>query len=361
MELVLQAVPVHRGLLSEHQSYVASLSFSDIARLLDVGCLYVPNAPELPDFAQRKLNPARVKAIAQYILETYEDGSTFFPPICINVQPQPIYQDGSIFLPYSSVSLRLTDGQHRCFGIRQALRNIEDDPIKAAALAGLEVGGLIYAGLSLDQEKQAFRDQNLLVQRPSNSLTYTFDQRSPSVLIAKKLLDRVPQFQNNIEMVENGLGKHNAKLMTFSTLISATQQMFPNLRLEKDLETLSEWAIAFWVAAASTLPDDLWRAVGKEERNRQRQENLAVTAVVFQALGLIAYDLYREGVPSEDLLKRLSGLKAINWQRENPLWKERSVTQIGAKGVPIVQNTRTTIDACHRVLREFTGIMSDYI
>jgi len=360
MELVLRAVSVHRGLLSEHQSYVVSLSFGDIARLLDVGCLYVPNAPELPDFAQRKLNPARVKVIAQYILETYEDGSTFFPPICINVQPRPIYRDGSIILPHSSVSLRLTDGQHRCFGIRQVLRNIEDDPIKASALAGLEVGGLIYAGLSLDQEKQAFRDQNLLVQRPNNSLTHAFDQRSPIVLIAKTLLDRVPQFQNNVEMVENGLGKHNSKLITFSTLVSATQHMFPNLP-QTELEALSEWTVAFWVAAANNLPDNPWRVVGREERNCQRQESLAVTAVAIQALGLIARDLYVEGVPSEDLLKRLSGLKEINWQREDLLWRERGVTQMGAKSIAIVQNTRTTIDACHRVLREFTGIIGDSV
>lgn len=359
MELVLKAVPVHRGLLSEHQSYVASLLFGDIARLLDVECLYVPNDPELPDFAQRKPNPARIKVIAQYILDTYEDGSTFFPAICVNVQPRPIYRDGGIVLPYSSVSLRLTDGQHRCFGIRQALKNIEDDPIKAAALAQLELGALIYAGLPLEQERQAFRDQNLLVQRPSVSLAHTFDQRSPLVLIAKHLLDRVPQFRNNVEMVENGLGTHNPKLMTFSTLVTATQHMYPNLRSKKDLEARSDWATAFWIAAALALPNDPWKVVSKKERDRQRQEDLTVTGVAIQALGLIARDLYTEGVPIENLFKRLSRLKDINWQREEPLWRERGVTQIGAKGAPIVQNTRTTVDACHRVLREFLGIVPE--
>lgn len=359
MELVLRAVPVHRGLLSEHQSYVASLLFGDIARLLDVDCLYVPNDPVLPDFAQRKPNPVRVKSIAQYILETYENGSTFFPAICVNVQPRPIYRDGSIILPYSSVSLRLTDGQHRCFGIRQALKEVESDPIKAAALAQLELGALVYAGLSLEQERQAFRDQNLLVQRPSVSLAHTFDQRSPLVLIAKNLLDRVPQFRDNVEMVENGLGRHNSKLMTFSTLVSATQHMYPSLRSKKDLEARSDWATAFWIAAACALPDDPWRMVSKQERERQRQEDLIVTGVAIQALGLVARDLYIEGVPGENLLKRLSRLKDINWRRDEPMWRERSVTQMGAKGTPIVQNTRTTVDACHRVLREFVGIVPE--
>lgn len=84
-----------------------------------------------------------------------------------------------------------------------------------------------------------------------------------------------------------------------------------------------------------------------------------MTGVAIQALGLIARDLYTEGVPIEDLFKRLSRLKDINWQREEPLWRERGVTQIGAKGNPIVQNTRTTVDACHRVLREFLGVVPE--
>lgn len=64
MELILKAVPVQRGLSNEHVSYVTSLSFGDVVRLLDDEHLYVPNEPDLPDFAQRKPNPVRVKAIA---------------------------------------------------------------------------------------------------------------------------------------------------------------------------------------------------------------------------------------------------------------------------------------------------------
>ncbi len=356
MELVLRAVPVQRGLQSEHQSYVGSLFFGDVARLLNDGHLYVPNDPELPDFAQRKLNPTRVKAIAQYILDTYQEGTTFFPPICINVQPLPTYKDGSIFLPYHAVTLRLTDGQHRCFGIRQALKDIQDKQLEYQVLCQLELGVLLYAALSLEEERQAFRDQNLLVQRPSVSLSHTFDRRSPVVLIAKDLIKRVPQFRNNVEMVENSLGKHNPKLMTFSTLVTATHHMFPNLKSKKDLEPRIDWAATFWATTASVLPNDPWRAKSKEERSVQRQELLAVSAVVFQALGMLARELYLEGVPEEELVKWLARLQEIDWRRSNELWRERGVTQVGATVEPIISNTKTTVDACYKVLREFVGI-----
>ncbi len=357
MELVLRAVPVCRGLQGEHQSYVGTLFFGDVARLLNDDRLYVPNEPDLPDFAQRKPNATRVKAIARYILETYQDGTTFFPPICVNVQPPPTYRDGSIFLPYHSVTLRLTDGQHRCFGIRQALKDIQAEQAEyLPILSQLEIGVLLYAGLSLEEERQAFRDQNLLVQRPSVSLSHAFDRRSPAVLIAKDLIKRVPQFRNNVEMVENGLGKHNSKLLTLSTLVAATRHMFPNLKSKEGLEPLTDWATTFWAATASVLPNDPWSIKSKEERTQQRQDSLAVTALVFQALGMLAHEFYLESVAEEDLVQWLGRLQEIDWHRENALWRERGVTQVGAKGEPIISNTKTTVDLCHKVLREFVGI-----
>jgi DGQHR domain-containing protein len=358
MELVLNAVPVRRGSQGEHQSYLASLTFGNIARLLDDGRLYVPNQPDLPDFAQRKPNVTRIKAIAQYTLETYRDGTTFFPPICVNVQPAPTYREGRIFMPYHAVTLRLTDGQHRCFGIRTALKEMQEESSDyLPVLSQLEIGVLLYAGLCLEEEQQAFRDQNLLVQRPSVSLSHHFDQRSPAVLIAKALLQQVPSFFDNVEAVENGLGKHNPKLLTLSTLVTATKHMFSHLQSQKDLEPKIDWATAFWEAAAISFPDRPWEKKNKEERARQRQESLAVSAVIFQALGLLGRDLLQEEVPAAEVGKWLARLGEIDWRRDNEFWLERGVTQVGEAGKPIVSNTKTTVNACHKVLREFLGVV----
>ncbi|MEA5511950.1 DNA sulfur modification protein DndB [Crocosphaera sp. UHCC 0190] len=357
MELVLNAVSVRRSPQDEHLSYLGSLFFGDIARLIDDNRLYVPNQPDLPDFAQRKLNKARVKQIALYILENYQIGTIFFPPICVNVQPKPKYEEGKLFLPYYSVSLRLTDGQHRCFGIHQALQEIQQkDSIEFKILSQLEIGVLLYAGLPLEEERQAFRDQNLLVQRPSVSLSHYFDKRSLAVLIAKNLLETVPQFIDNIEVVETGLGIHNPKLMTLSTLVTATKYMFPNLKSQKKLEDKNNWARSFWITSANIFDDNPWRVMSKEERSQQRQETLLVSAVILQALGMLAHDLYQENVAAEDLEKWLNNLKKIDWRRNDKFWLQRGVTQIGATEDPIISNTKTTVKACHKVLREFMGI-----
>jgi DGQHR domain-containing protein len=359
LELIIRAVSVTRGPGSTQRSYVTSLPYADVARLLDDERLYVPNDPDLPDFAQRKPNPVRIKAIAEYILETFESGTTFFPPICVNAQPAPEFDPHSstVRIPYRSLILRLTDGQHRCYAIRQALEEIKlHRPQAYKAFSELEIGALVYSSLNLEQERQAFRDQNLLAQRPGTSLAYMFDQRSPVVLIAKSLLKEVPCFKDNVETHENGLGKHNPKLLTLSTLVAATQHMFPRLKKNEDLVPLTAWAISFWKSAARHLAES-WQPTAPDARNAQRSESLAVSAVVFQALGLIANDLRVEGAPLDNLPQWLSGIKQVDWRRTNPLWQQYGILQPGSNGELIISNTRTTVQSAHRLLQEFVGLV----
>lgn len=356
-ELVVPGVPVKRGAAAGQTSYVASMSFGDVTRLLDGGYLYVPNQPDLPDLAQRKLNPTRLKAIASYILENYRQGTIFFPPICINVQPAPIYKNGCIVLPYHSVTMRLTDGQHRCFGILEALKEIAaKNSIGFGVLSELEIGVLFYSALPLEEERQAFRDQNLLVTRPGVSLCHHFDRRSPWVLMSRELIQKVAVFRDNIEQIENGLGPHNPKLMTLSTLVTATKNMFPHLKTDKNLDLNVDWAVEFWHSLAAIFPHNPWEIKTKDERCQQRRESLIVSAVLFQALGSLGQDLYLERVPGIELGKWLTPLTQIDWGRDNRLWLERGVTQMGARGESIVSNTKTTVSACHRLLREFVGV-----
>ncbi|MEG3438297.1 DNA sulfur modification protein DndB [Pannus brasiliensis CCIBt3594] len=359
LQLVLQAVPIQRGSADGQVSYIASMSFGDAARLLDLDYLYVANQAELADLAQRKLNIARVNSIAQYILENHAKGTIFFPPVCVNIQPAPLYNDGRLLLPYSSVTMRLTDGQHRCFGIRQALKQSQSrDPDTFSILSRLEIGVLVYSALSLEDERQAFRDQNLLVQRPSVSLSHYFDQRSPEVLIAKALMQRVSCFRDNIEQIERGLGSKNSKLITLSTLVTATRYMFPNLKNNHQFEFKLEWAVHFWETISKIFPNDPWQLKDLEEQRQQRKSSLLVSAVLFQALGMLGHDLLVEGVSPDELIKWLNRLQEVDWHRIHPLWLNKGITQPGVKGEVIISNTKTTVELCHQALREFIGLAS---
>ncbi|MEB3309553.1 MAG: DNA sulfur modification protein DndB [Snowella sp.] len=358
MELTFNAIPILGNPKTQECNYLASVLYGDIAQLIIDSRLYVPHHAQLPDLAQRKPNPSRIKQIANYILENYQSGSIYFPPICVNLYPKPRYEKGKIYLPYHSLTMRLTDGQHRCFGIHHALSNLEkNDKTQHKILSQLQIGVLIYSALPLELERQAFRDQNLLVQRPSVSLSHYFDQRSPHVQIAKQLIDQIPQFQNNVEAVENSLGNQNPKLLTLSTLVTAIQFNFPNLKTQDELPDKIEWSIDFWTTIANTLPADPWRQASTAERQTQRQQQITVSAVLFQALGMIAHDLYQEKVMTEQLGHYLNPLKTLDWNKENRFWLDRGVTQIGTTGKPIISNTRTTVKLFYQVLKEHLGLI----
>jgi len=170
------------------------------------------------------------------------------------------------------------------------------------------------------------------------------------------LIEQIPQFQENVENVENGLGANNPKLLTLSTLVTAIQFTFPTLKPQEDLTDKTKWLIAFWTAIANTLPNDPWRQTAIAERNSQRQKEITVSAVFFQALGLIAHDLYQDKILCHQLNHYLEQLKNLDFHKENRFWLEKGVTQIGTKGKPIISNTRTTVKLCYQVIREHLGI-----
>lgn len=353
MQIIFNAISVKRNPNKNQHNYLASILFGDIAQLIDENRLYVPNHSEFPDLAQRKPNPNRIKQISNYILDNYQQGAIYFPPICLNVHPHPTYSNNQISFPYHALTMRLTDGQHRCFGIHQALKTLDETDRPARdRLAQLEIGVLIYSALPIEQERQAFRDQNLLVQRPSVSLAHYFDRRSPHVLIAKHLAETIPQFAENIEYIQNGLGTHNPKLLTLSTLVTALQFTFPHLKNPDNLENYYQWSTQYWQLIADSLTDNPWQPYSLDRRKQQRQKDLRVSAVFFQAIGMIGQDFYQQELEFDAIQTLIKQLNQLDWDKDNRFWLDKGVTQIGTKNKPIISNTRTTIKLCYQVLRE---------
>ncbi|MFN9175628.1 MAG: DNA sulfur modification protein DndB [Synechocystis sp.] len=219
-------------------------------------------------------------------------------------------------------------------------------------LAQLEIRVLICSALPIEQERQAFCDQNLLVQRPSVSLAHYFDRRSPHVLIAKHLAETIPQFEENIEYIQNGLGTHNPKLLTLSTLVTALQFIFPHLKNPDNLENYYQWSTQYWQLIADSLTDNPWQPYPLDRRKQQRQKDLRVSAVFFQAIGMIGQDFYQQELEFDAIQTRIKQLNQLDWDKDNRFWLDKGVTQIGTKNKPIVSNTRTTIKLCYQVLRE---------
>lgn len=157
-------------------------------------------------------------------------------------------------------------------------------------------------------------------------------------------------------MVANSLGKQNPKLLTLSTLVTATRYMFPNIKTTENLEGITDWAATFWAAVASQLPNNPWQITTAKERQKQRENTLLVSSVFFQALGILGHDFYQQGTPAGELVKWFNKLAEINWDKQDTLWFERGVTQIGNQEKLIISNTKNTVNNCYKILKEFTGV-----
>ncbi len=370
MHITLQAIPIpySQGL----KGYLATLSYPEISWLLRDGRLYVPNQKDLPDYAQRQANTANINALAHYILDSLQSGRPlFFPTIALNLQCACEYSpDHTVLrLPFDA-SLRCIEGQTRLYGIQMVSKWLQPQKFGnptgltdtentglLQALGTLELGATLYDRLRLAQERQLFRDINLLAKRPATALMHSFDGRSLTTQLAKALAEQVPAFQGLVEYHSSTVTE--SKLLTLSTLGTATQAMFPGLEQGQGaLDDYQAYATAFWTAAAGALPGQPWSG-DRGVRAALQQESLVCAAILFQALGRLAHNLWQhEQVPAEDLALWLTPLGAIDWRRANPEWVRLGIAQNGANGV-IVSNTKTTVSALHRYLQTMTGVTTE--
>jgi len=160
-----------------------------------------------------------------------------------------------------------------------------------------------------------------------------------------------------VEWIESQWSGDSAKnLLTFSTLVSATELMFPGLVTQSDLsdselEPYLEWATQFWEAVEVNLLESPWQFQPPEERQRLRDQTLCCNAVFFKALGKLANDLRQEDGDISQLEPRLGVLRSINWSRANPLWRSIGVVAHGASEMGLISNTNPTVENLHRYLR----------
>jgi DGQHR domain-containing protein len=346
--LCKQAMPVHWSPTSKLNKYLTTLNFADICALIERGVMYSANAVDQPDLAQRRLVPGKLKQLVEYIVSYHSLSRVYFSDICLNVQPGIEFDDGRIYLPYAECSIRILDGQHRCYAIVAAMHDPRIGSDVRQELGQIEVAVEAYSGLSLEEERQAFRDMNLYATPPGRSLCHGFDSSSPTVLIAKGVVDAVPQFSGYIEAVENNLSKRNRCLMTLSTLVKATEYMFGK-EISEPLQDYVDWAAHFWSACARHIGQ--WEPQEFQARARIREESLSSQAVIFQALGMVARELVAQGLHQRMLEERLASLSEVDWRRSCPAWHYHGIVQPGRNG-PQISNTHNTIQAAFRFLKQ---------
>lgn len=236
------------------------------------------------------------------------------------------------------------DGQHRQAALAEAFR-------QRKSVATEEVPVILLPFESVKRVRQLFSDLNLNAKIVSKTLGLTYESRNPVVLIAKRVMQDVPLFQDDkrVNTKSNSLAAKSPAVISMNTLVEVTSVLLAAtlgtsvkaLKTHPDLvaienaepgdEPVGEIAqpvVEAWEVIIDAFPH--WQDVidgalsaGQLRDGRKNEEGetveegyVAAFGIGWQALGLIAAAVIRmEGDDWSEQLER--AINSVDWQKGN--------------------------------------------
>lgn len=353
--------------------YTASISFIQIADLCKVD----------PD-AQRQPDQNRMESICQYILDgfTGERFMTGFNAIVTSLRNSSLeYTTENCEVKISTRGkLYITDGMHRCGGIKLCVEKVEAELEKArnnedknaleywsSILKKLEDTNLpviIFTKLTKSDERQLFHDLNNLGASVAQSQALSFDQTDRFNRISKNLELKIPQLN------KYGLNK-TAKTLSDTNKQVATLGIWNNcnkilLNGSTDKEIKQAWNKSwnyqekedlckeFWYTFFNILPPDF---TDKEKYIISRSAYLQGVAAFGHKL-IFEYKL-------PDWKNKVIKLQNFDWSNTNNVYSQYGGGSLGLKldkktGTQVskfyFKGTRAAINSVSQALYEYIAI-----
>ncbi len=214
-------VPAMRGRMGSRTYYACLMPLSAIPNLFKFTD-WAESTPE--DREQRVLNQKRVPDLADYILENEDD--YLFASITASYKAEPIFTEiqkdgdsniGTLKLKLGD-DLIINDGQHRCAGIAQA---IKQNP----ALGNHTISVLLFPYESRERVQQMFSDLNRFVVKTSKSLDILYDRRDPISIATMFAVDKIEIFKELMEKEDISLKAKSTKLFTLAAFYDANVEL----------------------------------------------------------------------------------------------------------------------------------------
>lgn len=307
-------VPAMRGKMGSRTYYACLMPLSAIPNLFKFTD-WAGFTPE--DREQRILNEKRVPELRDYINENDED--YIFSSITASYKSAPVFDaaptgngmDGAIGVLKLRLGdeLIINDGQHRCAGIAEALK---DNP----SIGDHNISVLLFPWESKERVQQMFSDLNRFVQKTSKSLDILYDKRDKISAATLASLDQVPVFRDLTDKDSMSLKSKSTKLFTLAALYDANRELLKG-REQEDILANAEALTSYWSIVAENMPD--WTSVQSrhKEAGELRAEKIASHSTVLRALGGLGLELMKD----DNWRARLALLKDIDWSKKNSDWE----------------------------------------
>ncbi len=307
-------VPAMRGKIGSRTYYACLMPLSAIPNLFKFTD-WAGFTPE--DREQRILNEKRVPELRDYINENDED--YIFSSITASYKSAPVFDaapsgngmDGAIGVLKLKLGdeLIINDGQHRCAGIAEALK---DNP----SIGDHTISVLLFPWESKERVQQMFSDLNRFVQKTSKSLDILYDKRDKISAATLASLDQVPVFRDLTDKDSMSLKSKSTKLFTLAALYDANRELLKG-REQEDILANAEALTNYWSIVAENMPD--WTSVQSrhKEAGELRAEKIASHSTVLRALGGLGLELMKD----DNWRDRLAQLRDIDWSKRNTDWE----------------------------------------
>ena len=316
-----------KGVQANKDYYITMVPLKYISRILPEPTEYIP-----PEYrAQRRLNESRIPEMKNYILDNRD--TYIFSSLTASIDGEYNFEEisngSNIGMLHISMDAKIlvNDGQHRRAAIVQALAedsSLEDETISI----------VFFEDKGLENSQQMFSDLNMNAQKSSNSINTCFETRDELAVVTKKIVSEIPFLNKYTDLEKDNLGKNSSKLFTLYIIYRVNKKI---LGKEEINDNNSKFLYEFWNAVVKNIPE--WseleqKEITKRELREEYITTLGVTLLAFSRLGI-----YFKDKDLDYMIEYTSKLKAINWSRSNPIWKNRMIGENGK----IINNREATI------------------
>lgn len=307
--------PAIKGIQAGREYYISMCPIRLIPKLFSFDDEEIPAEMR----AQRKLNQSRVPDIAQYILDN--PSSYVFSAITASVNAEMVFEPsdsediGTLKIPMDARFV-INDGQHRRAAFELALKENPD-------IGDETISVVFFLDIGLKRSQQMFTDLNRYAARPDSSLNILYDHRDRRAVLSKAVMQRVKVFDKLTDLERSTLPRRSSKLFTLSGLYTATNILLAQ-HTQKELEEQIDIAADYWNEITKQIPD--WLMVMDKEvtAGEMRSEYIHSHAVTLAGLGGLGASLIAQY--PEDWAQHLKPVSRINWERKNPDWQDKVIS-----------------------------------
>ncbi|MCG7344780.1 DNA sulfur modification protein DndB [Sporosarcina sp. ACRSL] len=333
-------------------TYVTMIPFNNLENFFKV-------FPEV----QRKLNKARVKSIAKYILDGIDKKRlTFLSAITVTCKNEIQYnEDESTIDVDISTVFSINDGQHRYEGIKLAIENLQDKIQKSTnnneieilkqklnTLGNMTIPVVIFTGIDQKGEQQLFHDLNLLAGKPNKSIALNFDSSDQYSKLAKDLAKNNEQLLRlEVETEKTQIRGNKGKLMVLSTLRNMLCYIITGANKDKDgkldIETYTEYRNTL-----DEILNLLFEVLPEDASNRDRY--IIGTAATLQGIGKYLNEvIYVQN--NLDWQSEVKKLGTIDWSHSSSVWEGYGGSYIPEKNKFVFTGTSAGINGVYEALK----------